>query len=104
VETQILGMTRRYPTYNYLHISDQLKLAGAEVSPSMARAFWQRYGITLRIHRGCGWNRNRGAKRYSHRVKNRLVQKHRGRTADPERPWKLSIQAACDARAPLHRP
>lgn len=85
LEVQILEMTERYPTYSYLRISDQLKLVGIGVSPSSVRAVWQRHGLTLRIHRLL-WLEQKtvasGGILTERQI--RLLQKHRGRTADPE--------------------
>lgn len=85
LETQILEMTERYPTYSYLRISDQLKLVGVGVSPSTVRAVWQRFGLTLRIHRLL-WLEQKTAAQGGILTERqiRLLQKHRGRTADPE--------------------
>lgn len=85
LETQILEMTERYPTYSYLRISDQLKLVGIGVSPSTVRAVWQRHGLTLRIHRLL-WLEQKTAAQGGILTERqiRLLQKHRGRTADPE--------------------
>jgi transposase InsO family protein len=85
LETQILEMTERYPTYSYLRISDQLKLVGIGVSPSTVRAVWQRHGLTLRIHRLL-WLEQKTAAQGGILTERqiRLLQKHRGRSADPE--------------------
>jgi transposase InsO family protein len=85
MEAQILEMTERYPTYSYLRISDQLKLVGVGVSPSTVRAVWQRHGLTLRIHRLL-WLEQKTAAQGGILTERqiRLLQKHRGRTADPE--------------------
>lgn len=85
LETQILEITERYPTYSYLRISDQLKLVGVGVSPSTVRAVWQRHGLTLRIHRLLWLEQKttaQGGILTERQI--RLLQKHRGRTADPE--------------------
>ncbi len=78
-------MTERYPTYSYLRISDQLKLVGIGVSPSAVRAVWQRHGLTLRIHRLL-WLEQKTAAQGGILTERqiRLLQKHRGRTTDPE--------------------
>jgi len=78
-------MTERYPTYSYLRISDQLKLVGIGVSPSTVRAVWQRHGLTLRIHRLL-WLEQKTAAQGGILTERqiRLLQKYRGRTADPE--------------------
>ena len=85
LETHILDMTERYPTYSYLRISDQLKLIGVGVSPSTVRVVWQRHGLTLRIQRLL-WLEQKttasGGILTERQI--RLLQKHRGRTADPE--------------------
>ena len=85
LEAQILEMTERYPTYSYLRISDQLKLVGIGVSPSTVRAVWQRHGLTLRIHRLL-WLEQKTAAQGGILTERqiRLLQKYRGRTADPE--------------------
>jgi transposase len=85
LEAQILEMTERYPTYSYLRISDQLKLVGVGVSPSTVRAVWQHFGLTLRIHRLL-WLEQKTAAQGGILTERqiRLLQKHRGRTADPE--------------------
>jgi transposase InsO family protein len=85
LETQILEMTERYPTYSYLRISDQLKLVGVGVSPSTVRAVRQRHGLTLRIHRLL-WLEQKTAAQGGILTERqiRLLQKHRGRTTDPE--------------------
>ena len=85
LEAQILEMTERYPTYSYLRISDQLKLVGVGVSPSTVRAVWQRFGLTLRIHRLL-WLEQKTAAQGGILTERqiRLLQKHRGRTTDPE--------------------
>lgn len=85
LEAQILEMTERYPTYSYLRISDQLKLVGIGVSPSTVRAVWQRFGLTLRIHRLL-WLEQKTAAQGGILTERqiRLLQKHRGRTTDPE--------------------
>jgi len=85
LEMQILEMTERYPTYSYLRISDQLKLVGIGVSPSTVRAVWQRHGLTLRIHRLL-WLEQKTAAQGGILTERqiRLLQKHRGRTGDPE--------------------
>lgn len=84
-EAPIREMTERYPTYSYLRISDQLKLVGIGVSPSTVRAVWQRHGLTLRIHRLL-WLEQKTAAQGGILTERqiRLLQKHRGRTADPE--------------------
>jgi hypothetical protein len=85
LEAQILDMTERYPTYSYLRISDQLKLVGIGVSPSTVRTVWQRHGLTLRIQRLL-WLEQKTAAQGGILTERqiRLLQKHRGRTADPE--------------------
>ena len=85
LEAQIVEMTGRYPTYSYLRISDQLKLVGVGVSPSTVRAVWQRHGLTLRIHRLL-WLEQKTAAQGGILTERqiRLLQKHRGRTSDPE--------------------
>lgn len=85
LESQILEMTERYPTYSYIRISDQLKLIGIGVSPSAVRAVWQRHGLTLRIHRLL-WLEQKTAARGGVLTERqlRLLQQHRGRTQDPE--------------------
>jgi transposase InsO family protein len=85
LEAQILEMSARYPTYSYVRISDQLKLVGVGVSPSTVRAVWQRHGLTLRIHRLL-WLEQKTAANGGILTERqiRLLQKHRGRTADPE--------------------
>jgi transposase len=85
LEAQILEMTERYPTYSYIRISDQLKLVGIGVSPSTVRAVWQRHGLTLRIHRLLWLEQKTTAQGGILTERQlRLLQKHRGRTADPE--------------------
>lgn len=85
LETQILEMTERYPVYSYLRISDQLKLIGVGVLPSTVRVVWQRHGLTLRIQRLL-WLEQKTAACGGILTERqiRLLQKHRGRTADPE--------------------
>lgn len=85
LEAQILEMTERYPVYSYVRISDQLKLVGVGVSPSAVRAVWARHGLTLRIHRLL-WLEQKTAAQGGILTERqiRLLQKHRGRTADPE--------------------
>lgn len=84
LETQILEMTERYPTYSYLRISDQLKLVGVSVSPSTVRAVWQRHGLARRIHRLPWREQKTAAGGMLTERQFRLLQKAPGRTADPE--------------------
>ena len=85
LEAQILEMTERYPVYSYVRISDQLKLVGVGVSPSTVRAVWARHGLTLRIQRLL-WLEQKTAASGGILTERqiRLLQKHRGRIADPE--------------------
>jgi transposase InsO family protein len=85
LEKQILDMTAQHPTYSYLRISQQLRLIGVGVAPSAVRAVWQRHSLTLRIQRLLRLERKRAAEAgvLTERMI-RLIQKHRGRTVDPE--------------------
>lgn len=85
LERQILEMTEQYPTYSYLRIAGQLRLIGIGVSPSTVRAVWQRHGLTLRIQRLL-WIERKTAESGGVLTERqlRLLQKYRGRTADPE--------------------
>lgn len=48
LEARILEMTEHYPEMSYVRLSDQLRLVGIGVSPSMVRYVWARHGLTLR--------------------------------------------------------
>jgi hypothetical protein len=101
LEAQILEMTERYPSYSYLRISDQWKLIGIGVSPSTVRMVWQRHGLTLRIQRLL-WLEQKAAASGGILTENqiRLLQKYRGRTADPEQHVEARIQATGCVRTP----
>jgi transposase InsO family protein len=85
LEKRILEMTEQYPTYSYVRISGQLRLTGVGVSPSAVRAVWARHGLTLKIQRLL-WLEQKTAANGGILTERqlRLLQKHRGRTADPE--------------------
>lgn len=85
LEQRILQMTEQFPTYSYLRISQQLRLIGVGVSPSAVRAVWQRNGLVLRIDRLL-WVEKKAADGGPVLTERhiRLLQKHRGRTIDPE--------------------
>ena len=85
LEKQILDMTAQSPSYSYLRISQQLRLIGIGVAPSAVRAVWQRHGLTLRIQRLL-WLEQKSAAEGGVLTERmiRLLQKHRGRTVDPE--------------------
>jgi transposase len=51
IEQQILAMTREYPTYSYVKISDQLKLIGVPAAASAVRGVWLRQGLLTRYER-----------------------------------------------------
>jgi transposase InsO family protein len=86
IEDRILKMTEQFPTYSYIRISHQLRLTGLGVSPSAVRAVWQRHGLCLRIDRLL-WLEKKTAAAGGILTESqiRLLQKHRGRTMDPER-------------------
>ncbi len=85
LEARILEMTTQYPTYGYIRISGQLKLIGVGVSPAAVRAVWQRHGLTLRLQRLL-WLEQKTAAAGGVLTERqlRLLQRHRGRIADPE--------------------
>jgi transposase len=85
LEKRILEMTEQFPTYSYVRISAQLRLVGVGVSPSAVRAVWIRNGLSLRIQRLL-WLEQKAADNGSVLTERqiRLLQKHRGRTVDPE--------------------
>jgi transposase InsO family protein len=85
VERRILEMTAQFPTYSYLRISMQLKLVGVGVSPAAVRGVWLRHGLTLKIQRLL-WLEQKTASEGGILTERqiRLLQKHRGRLADPE--------------------
>jgi len=85
VERRILEMTEQFPTYSYLRISMQLKLVGVGVSPAAVRGVWLRHGLTLKIQRLL-WLEQKTASEGGVLTERqiRLLQKHRGRLADPE--------------------
>lgn len=85
LEAQILAMTEQYPTYSYVRISGQLRLAGLGVAPSAVRAVWQRHGLALRIQRLL-WLEQKTAASGGVLTERqiRLLRLHRGRTVDPE--------------------
>ena len=85
LEAKILEMTEQYPSYSYVRISGQLRLVGVGVSPPAVRGVWQRHGLTLRYQRLL-WVEQRTAARGGVLTESllRLLQRHRGRVADPE--------------------
>jgi transposase InsO family protein len=85
IEERILQMTEQFPTYSYVRLSHQLRLIGLGVSPSAVRAVWQRHGLCLRIDRLL-WLERKSAAAGGVLTESqiRLLQKHRGRTQDPE--------------------
>jgi transposase InsO family protein len=85
IEAKILQMTEQFPTYSYVRLSLQLRLIGLGVSASAVRAVWQRHGLTLRIDRLL-WLEKKTAEKGGVLTERqiRLLQKHRGRTSDPE--------------------
>lgn len=85
LENRILEMTEQYPTYSYIRISGQLRLIGVGVSPSAVRAVWARHGLTLKIQRLL-WLEQKTAASGDILTERqmRLLQRHRGRTSDPE--------------------
>jgi transposase InsO family protein len=86
IEDRILKMTEQFPTYSYIRISHQLRLTGLGVSPSAVRAVWQRHGLCLRIDRLLWLEKKTvAAGGILTESQIRLLQKHRGRTMDPER-------------------
>ena len=50
-ESQILEMTRRFPSYSYVRIANQLQLEGVGVSGPGVRRVWSRQGLTRRLAR-----------------------------------------------------
>lgn len=92
VEQQILDMSARYPTFSYVRISGQLKLAGFGISPSTVRAVWQRNGLLHRSDRLL-WLERRcleqgGPVLTDNQI--RLLRLHRGRTCED-----IKRNAAC---------
>jgi transposase InsO family protein len=86
VERKILEMTAQFPTYSYLRISMQLKLVGIGVFPVAVRGVWLKHGLTLKIQRLLWLEQktaSEGGLLTGRRI--RLLQKHQGRLADPER-------------------
>ena len=86
VEQQILDMSAHYPTFSYVRISGQLKLAGFGISPSTVRAVWQRNGLLHRSDRLL-WLERRSLEQGGPVLTDnqiRLLRLHRGRTQDPE--------------------
>lgn len=85
IEDRILKMTEQFPTYSYIRLSHQLRLTGLGVSPAAVRAVWQRHGLSLRIDRLL-WLEKKSAAAGGILTESqiRLLQKHRGRTIDPE--------------------
>lgn len=51
LEVKILDMTRRYPSYSYQRISNQLQLENVPVSGPGVRRVWERHGLTKRLGR-----------------------------------------------------
>jgi transposase len=86
LERQILEMTQRYPTTSYVRISDQLRLIGVGVSPSMVRAVWQRHGLTLKYHRLLWLEQKTAAEGgVLTEAQLKLLRRWQGRDIDPER-------------------
>lgn len=85
LEQRILEMTGRFPTCTYVRISGQLRLNGVGVSPSTARAVWQRRRLTLHIHH-LFWLEKKTAGRSGVLIDRqiRFIQLHRRRTVDPD--------------------
>ena len=50
-EAKILEMTRRFPSYSYVRISQQLHLEGEAIGPAMVRGVWDRQGLLKRLAR-----------------------------------------------------
>jgi transposase InsO family protein len=48
---KILDMTRRYPSYSYNRIAQQLQLSGVSVSGGGVRKVWDRQGLTRKLAR-----------------------------------------------------
>lgn len=58
---QVLEMTRRYPTYSYVRVSERLRASGLQISPSTVRSVWERGGLRSRADRLRWIERNTGA-------------------------------------------
>lgn len=48
---KVLDMTRRYPSYSYNRIAQQLQLSGVSVSGGGVRKVWDRQGLTRKLAR-----------------------------------------------------
>lgn len=85
IERRVLEMTAQFPTFSYVRISMQLKLVGVGVSHAAVRGVWLRHGLTLKIQRLL-WLEQKTASEGGVLTERqiRLLQKHRGRLADPE--------------------
>jgi len=85
VERRILEMTAQFPTYSYMRISLQLKLVRVGASPAAVRGVWLRHGLTLKIQRLLWLGQKTAAEGgVLTELQIRLLQKHRGRLADPQ--------------------
>jgi transposase len=50
-EEQILVMTRRYPSYSYVRIANQLQLEGKSIGSNAVRGVWDRHGLVKKLAR-----------------------------------------------------
>lgn len=86
LEQQILAMTREYPTYSYVKISDQLKLIGVPATANQVRGVWLRRGLVKRYDRLLWLEREAAATGgpLTERVAKLLARYQRQQMTDPE--------------------
>jgi transposase InsO family protein len=85
IESRILEMTERYPTFSYFRISEHLRMAGVNAGSMAVRGVWERYGITRRMQRLL-WMEKRGLEsgRVLTEELKRLLARYKRKTEDPE--------------------
>lgn len=85
LEAKILEMTEQYPTYSYIRISGQLRLAGVPASIPAVRYVWERNGLSHRLQRLL-WleRRSQESGRVLTEELKRLLARHHRRQIDPE--------------------
>ena len=86
LESQILAMTREYPTYSYVKIADQLKLIGVPATANQVRGVWLRRGLVKRYDRLLWLEREAAATGgpLTERVAKLLARYQRQQLTDPE--------------------
>ena len=88
LESQILAMSREYPTYSYVRIADQLKLIGVPATANQVRGVWLRRGLVKRYERLLWLEREAAATGgpLTERVAKLLARYQRQQLTDPEQP------------------